>query len=311
MPDIVITEFMDESAVRWLAEEFDVLYDPTLVGNRKALLDSILDARGLIVRNRTVVDAELLEVATNLEVIGRLGVGLDNIDCELCEHRGITVAPATGANADSVAEYVVAAILLLTRRAFSSSDLVARGAWPRTDLVGHEIGGRTAGLVGFGEIARKVSVRLRALGMIVVAHDPFLPGDDEAWSETTSVDMATLIHDSDAVSIHVPLTEATRGLFGVDLIGSMRRSAILINTSRGGIVDERALVGALRDGRLMGAAIDVFTQEPVDTSYGSRFVGVPNLLLTPHVAGVTEESNARVSHMTVRNVRSVLAGGDR
>ncbi|NHZ71153.1 MAG: hypothetical protein GWP18_05880 [Proteobacteria bacterium] len=198
MPDIVITEFMDESAVRWLAEEFDVLYDPTLVGNRKALLDRILDARGLIVRNRTVVDAELLEVATNLEVIGRLGVGLDNIDCELCEHRGITVAPATGANADSVAEYVVAAILLLTRRAFSSSDLVARGAWPRTDLVGHEIGGRTAGLVGFGEIARKVSVRLRALGMIVVAHDPFLPGDDEAWSETTSVDMATLIHDSDA-----------------------------------------------------------------------------------------------------------------
>ncbi len=311
MPDIVITEFMEESAVRWLAEEFDVLYDPTLVDNRNALLNSVFDARGLIVRNRTVVDAELLGVAANLEVIGRLGVGLDNIDCDLCEDRGVTVAPAAGANADSVAEYVVAAILLLTRQAFSSTELVAKGGWPRTDLVGHEVAGRTAGLVGFGEIARKVAPRLRALGMVVVAHDPFLPMDDEAWSETTSVDMATLIHESDAISIHLPLTDTTNGLFGVDLIGSMRRSAVLINTSRGGIVDERALVAALRERRIMGAAIDVFAHEPVDTSYGSRFIGVPNLILTPHIAGVTEESNARVSHMTVRNVRTVLAGGDR
>ncbi|MCL1594272.1 MAG: hydroxyacid dehydrogenase [Actinomycetia bacterium] len=311
MPDVVITEFMDEAAVLWLAEEFDVQYDPALVDDRHALLDSVSDARGLIVRNRTVVDAELLEVATSLEVIGRLGVGLDNIDCELCEHRGITVAPATGANADSVAEYVVAAILLLTRRAFSSSDLVARGAWPRTDLVGHEIAGHTAGLVGFGEIARKAAARLSALGMKVIAHDPFLSTDDDAWNDVRSVDMATLVGESDAISIHIPLTDATEGLFGAELIGSMRPASVLVNTSRGGIVDERALVAALREGRLMGAAMDVFTVEPVDTSFGSRFLDVPNLILTPHIAGVTVESNVRVSQMTVRNVRNILAGRDR
>jgi len=308
LADIVITEFMEESTVHALSTDFDVVYDPGLVDRPSDLLAIVGGIRGLIVRNRTVVNDELLAAAPHLQVVGRLGVGLDNIDLDSCRTRSIQVKPAAGANADAVAEYVIAAVLALVRGAFLSTERVVAGTWPRTEMDGLEVAGRTLGLVGFGDVARRVAERASALGMRVWAHDPYLPADDPAWDSAENVQLRRLISESDAVSIHVPLTSETAEFFGREAIDSMKSSAVLVNTARGGLVDEEALLDALRENRIRGAAIDVFDHEPVDRTYGQRFNGVPNLILTPHIAGVTEESNLRVSQMTAELVRSVLEG---
>lgn len=304
-PELVIAEFMDEQVVA-STSEFRVAYVPEL--DRPELLALLAEARGLIVRNQTSVDLDLLAAAPRLEVVGRLGVGLDNIDVEACEQRGILVKPATGANADAVAEYVIAAILVLSRGVFLSSDRVETGEWPRRDLVGMEVAGKTLGLIGAGDIARRVAARAGALGMDVVAYDPYLPSDHVTWDHIESVSLVDLVACADAVSIHVPLHDTTADMIGEAAIGAMKPTAVLVNTSRGGIIDEAALVEALRQNRLRGAALDVFATEPVTESSGRAFKDVPNLILTPHVAGVTAESNVRVSEMTMRQVVDVLNG---
>ena len=166
--------------------------------------------------------------------------------------------------------------------------------------------GKRLGLIGFGRIARAVAQRLSALGMRISAYDPLLADSDEAWSRAERRDLAELLAESDAVSLHVPWSEQTRNLLDARRIAGMKVGAVLVNTSRGGIVDETALVAALLDGRLGGAALDVFEGEPLSRDDGQKFVGVPNLILTPHIAGVTLESNRRVSQMTAENVRRVL-----
>ncbi len=306
MPEIVITEFMARDAVDGLARDFSLLYDPDLVTRPAALKEATGAARALIVRNRTQVDAALLSAAPRLEAVGRLGVGLDNIDVDACAARGIAVCPATGANAVAVAEYVIGAALALLRGAFAATPAVVAGAWPREASVGREAAGKTLGLVGFGAIGREVAPRARALGMTVLACDPQLPPGDPAWSLAEAASFETLLARSDAVSLHVPLTETTRGLVGAAQIERMKPSAVLINTARGGIVDEAALIAALRAGRLAGAALDVFEAEPLDAESGGRFAKAPNLLLTPHIAGLTEESNARVARLVADKVRAVL-----
>ncbi len=309
MAEIVISEFMAAAAVESLAADFDVAYNPDLVDDRVALLAMLGDARAIIVRNRTLVDEALLTSAPDLRVVGRLGVGLDNIDVAACEEAGVAVRPATGANADAVAEYVVTAALVLTRGIFRSTSEVASGRWPRQELTGREIGGRRLGLVGFGDIARRVAVRLSAMGMEIGAHDPFVAPDDEAWDGVERLALDQLLETSDVVSLHVPLVAETRHLLDAATIARMPAGSIVINTSRGGIVDEDAVIAALRSGWLGGAALDVFEDEPVDSGSGARFAEVPNLILTPHVAGVTQESNRRVSEMTARQVRMVLEAG--
>lgn len=311
MSKVVITEFMDDAAVADLSADHDVVYDPTLVDARDILFERIFDAEGLIVRNRTQVDEELLARAPNLLAVGRLGVGLDNIDLVACSERNIAVHPATGANADAVAEYVIAAVLALTRGAFLASDRVVRGEWPRTELSGMEVRGRTLGLVGLGDIARRVAVLGQALGMDTVSFDPFVPDSDPVWESVRSVAFEDLLTVSDAISLHVPLTDTTEGLFGRHEFSVMKDSAVLVNTARGGIVDEVALTDALHRGSIRGAAIDVFEREPLTPESSAVFDQVPNLILTPHIAGVTEESNRRVSAMVASMMRSTLANGGR
>jgi len=310
VPEIVICEFMDESAVATLAARFEVLSDPRLVDDRPGLLRLLRDARALIVRNRTQVDAEVLAAAPALRVIGRLGVGLDNIDTVACTARNIQVIPATGANADSVAEYVLLAAGLLLRQAFAAGEEVADGRWPRAKYSeGRELAGKLLGLVGFGSVGQRTATKARAFGMRVAAYDPLLSPDDPVWRAlgTLRLGLDDLIAESDIVSLHLPLMEETRGLFDRGRLGKMKRGAILINTARGGIVDETALAEVLRFGRVGGAAIDVFAQEPLPAR--SALAGAPNTLLTPHVAGVTVESNRRVSTMVAQKVLEALAAG--
>ena len=295
MAEIVISEFMDEAAVADLRASFDVLYDKTLVDRPEELAAAAAGCRALIVRNRTQVRGALLEGA-RLRVVGRLGVGLDNIDCKACRERGIAVIPATGANNTAVAEYVLAGLLMLARGCYCGTFAVAAGAWPRERMVGGEISGKVLGLVGFGGIARDVALRARACGMRVMAYDPFLPADAPE----------TLLAEADAVSLHVPLTPDTRQLFDAGRLARMKPGAVLINTARGGIVEEAALADALRSGRLAGAMVDVFEKEPLPA--GSPLADVPNCLLTPHIAGVTRESNVRVSAVVARKVAECLRG---
>ena len=312
MPDIVIPEFMDEAAVREGLQGFDVLYAPDLVDRPDDLAVALREARGLIVRNRTQVRGPLLDAAQSLKAVGRLGVGLDNIDMAACEARGIAVFPARGANDISVAEYVIAAAMLLLRGAYTATSDVVAGSWPRNRLMGREISGKRLGLVGYGSIARETAKRAAALDMAVTAFDPFVESEHPSWNQpfgrVVRLGFEELIATSDVVSLHVPLTPDTRGLLGREAIGRMKPGAVVVNGARGGVIDEPALVEALRAGRLGGAALDVFEEEPLSAARAAIFAGCPNLVLTPHIAGVTVESNVRVSWVTAENVRRHLAG---
>ena len=304
---IVISESMDAPAVAQLVREFDVDYRPSLVDDPQALGKALATADAWIVRNRTQVRGELLAAAGRLRVVGRLGVGLDNIDLEACRSRNIRVFPAVGANAESVAEYVVAVAMVLLRGAYFSTAAVAAGRWPRAMLSqGHEIAGKTLGLVGFGSIGQVTAAKAKALGLRVVAFDPGVSADDPAWSRhgVERVDLDALLAGSDVVSLHVPLVAATRGLLDAGRLARMKKGSVLVNTARGGIVDEAALAKALQEGHLGGAALDVFDDEPLGA--GGPLGEAPNLILTPHIAGVTAESNERVSGIVARLVAEAL-----
>ena len=307
MARIVIAEFMTQSAVDDLARDFEIVYERDLFERPDDLEAVVAGAVGLIVRNRTQVTADLLAAAPGLRVIGRLGVGLDNIDLEACAARHIPVCPATGANDASVAEYVIGSILHLVRRVFAATPTVLEGRWLRERFFGEEVAGRTLGLVGFGSIGRLVAKKARALDLEVGAYDPHLDADDPAWRAVLRVSaLSDLLAMADIVSLHLPLLPATRNLIDAEAIALMKPGAILINAARGGIVDEEALATALRSGRLRGAALDVLATEPPTRASVARFKGIDNLILTPHVAGPTVQSDRRVSGMTAANVRRVL-----
>lgn len=293
---------MDQAAVERLKSSHTVLYDPELVDNQAKLAAAIAEAKALIVRNRTQVRGELLDAAKNLACVGRLGVGLDNIDLAACKERGIAVYPATGANDLSVAEYVITAALVLLRGAWLSSDAVAAGEWPRQAMIGGEIAGKVMGLVGFGSIAREVAWRAQAFGMRIVAYDPYVEANDPAWQFARNVSLDGLLELSDVISLHVPLTETTMHLIDEKALSKTKAGAVLINAARGGVVDEDALAAALKAGKIGGAALDVFESEPLAKEAGARFSGIPNLVLTPHIAGVTKESNVRVSELIASRV---------
>jgi (S)-sulfolactate dehydrogenase len=304
---ILISEFIDERALPALRAKHDVLYDPKLVDDAPRLAVEAARADALIVRNRTQVRGELLAALVQCKVVGRLGVGLDNIDVPGCKARGMQVIPATGANALSVAEYVICAAMLLLRGAYQSTAAVVDGKWPRTALSnGREMAGKTLGLIGFGSIGQLTASVARGLGMTVIAFDAMMDRDHPAYAagSVRPAGLEELIVSADVVSLHVPLVDSTRNLFDAQRIAAMKRGAVLINTARGGIVDEVALAAALKGGHLGGAAIDVFGSEPLPAS--AHFVDCPNLLLTPHIAGVSAESNERVSFMIADKVLEAL-----
>lgn len=300
---IVISEFMDEPAVERLRQIAQVDYRPDLVDDPDQLRHALTHATALIVRNRTQVNQELIAQAPQLKVVGRLGVGLDNIDMAFCKEKGITVYPATGANAQAVAEYVIATMFVLLRGAYQSSSQITAGRWPRPELSnGLEVSGRTLGLVGFGSIGQLTACLAQGLGMTIVAYDPMITPDSPVWHDNnaTKMSLQQTLQESDVISLHVPLTPDTHHLLNAEHIALIKPQAVLINTSRGGIIDELALVAALQADKLRGAALDVFEDEPVKT--GNALPDMPNLILTPHIAGLTQEANKRVSGLVAEKV---------
>jgi (S)-sulfolactate dehydrogenase len=306
---ILITEFMDEAAVETLRGTFEVNYQPSLAETQDKIPAMMGDVMALIVRNNTRVTAQILDAAPRLTCVGRLGVGMDNIDLDGCKSHNVTVYPATGANNLSVAEYVITSAMVLLRNAYFSKDKMVNGDWPRSQCAGREISGKMLGLIGFGAIAQHTAQIARAMGMKIAAYDPFLSEEDEAWQQVTRLDLEELLSVGDVLSLHIPLTEQTRHLIDSERLALMKADAILINAARGGVVDEIALGEALSTGKLGGAAIDVFESEPLTANAAERFGALNNVLLTPHIGGVTVESNQRVSALIADKVRDHLLAG--
>jgi len=308
MARIVIAEFMDERAVAQLRARHEVLYDADLVDDMPRLLREAADCDALIVRNRTQVRGELLAALARCRVVGRLGVGLDNLDMPACEARGLIVIPATGANALSVAEYVVASALLLLRGVYGATAEVAAGRWPRARLgQGREIGGKTLGMIGFGSIGQTTARLAQGLGMRVMAFDALRDPHDPLYAtlNVTGATLEAVLAQADVLTLHVPLQDSTRGLLNAARIAAMKPGAVLINSARGHIVDLGAVAAALRSGHLGGAAIDVFDTEPLAAD--ARLQDCPNLFLTPHIAGQSAESNERVSFLVAGQVLEALS----
>ncbi len=308
MADVVISEFMHRPIAEGLVVEFCAHWDPELWSKRKELLSLVADARAIVIRNATQVNTELLDAAPELKVVARMGVGLDNIDVEACKARGIEVCPAIGANAQSVAEYVIATALILLRGpAYSSTQDVIGGAWDRQRFAqGVELAGRIMGVIGFGSIGQIVGAKGAAMGMDVIAYDAMLPQSSPAWANARRVALPELIEQADVVTLHCPLLPETRGLIGADQLAAMKPEAVLINSARGGIIDEAACAEALKSGSLAGAALDTLEFEPITPETGTLFAGIENLILTPHIAGVTQDSNRRIAEVAEANVRRVL-----
>lgn len=307
MSSILISEFITSQALETLRRHYEVIYAPELYKDRPALIAALQNIEALIVRNLTQVNEEVLAGAAKLKVVGRLGVGLENIELSACAKRNIKVIPATGANAESVAEYVVGAAVALTRGFIPATTATFNGEWPRPRFSGyHEFLGKTIGIVGFGSIGRIVAKKAHAFGLRCVAYDPMLSGDSVELDGVSVplLSLSELLSESDAITLHLPFLPDTKNLFNAATLDQIKEGACLINTARGGIVDEKALADRLRSGRLGGAAIDVFSTEPAKDL--SHFAGIENLILTPHIAGVTQESNERVSQMIADEVNRFL-----
>ena len=299
---ILITEFMDEDAVDLLKRKYDVYYDSSLAEDSNSLVKQINKIKALIVRNKTLVTRELIENAPNLTCVGRLGVGLDNIDLNACEEQNITVYPALGANSHSVAEYVICASMLLLRKAYFKKNEMIAGNWPRQESSGSEVYGKTLGLIGFGDIAQKTRDLALGLGMKTVAYDPYLDKDSNVWKETKNLELDNLLSIADIISLHIPLTKETSNLIDEKKLRLIKNSSVIINAARGGIIDENSLAKLLKENKIGGAALDVFNEEPVSKEYAKKFEGIDNLILTPHIGGVTKESNERVSKMIAKKI---------
>lgn len=305
---ILVSELIWPSGLAKLKETGQVEYDPQLWQDRRGLLQKVRDVDALIIRNQTQVDHTLLEAAHRLRVVGRLGVGLDNIDLSLTKAKKIKVVYGRNANAISVAEYVLACLLEASRFLSKAHQDVRQGHWNRKRFTGRELYGKQLGLIGLGEIAHRVAKRAQAFGLSIVGYDPFVTSHDFQVAETgiSLVSLRELLSSSDFISIHVPLNEKTRGMITHRELKRMKRHAYLINTSRGSIVDERDLLEAVQSGGIAGAFLDVLAEEPI--SPDNPLLKVENIRITPHIAGLTEESQERVSLLVAEEVSKVLRG---
>ena len=308
MKKVLITEFMEQDSVDKMSENFDVTYDTSLHENQAKLSSLIVNTDAVIVRNKTQLTEDLLSKADQLTFVGRLGVGLDNIDMDYCSNNGIFVQPATGMNADSVAEYVITCSLSLLKNIPIAHHGTSSGQWPRTSIESRELGRKTLGLLGFGVIGKKVSRLAQVFGAKVIAYDPFVKESEASKHNVSLVKQEDLFVLSDVISIHLPLTDQTRDLINARSFNLMKQNPIIINSSRGSIVNEKDLLRAYSEKIISGFALDVFSSEPVEEDFYKHISYSMNCILTPHNSGVTTESNVRVSQFIAEKTINFLRG---
>jgi D-3-phosphoglycerate dehydrogenase / 2-oxoglutarate reductase len=299
---IIVADKISERGVELLREKGWEVVSP----GAAALPSEIANADALIVRSATRVTPELLEKTERLKVVGRAGVGVDNIDVDAATHRGVLVMNTPGGNSVSVAEHTLALMLALARSVPQSNASIHAGRWEKSSASGTELRGKTLGLIGFGRVGTEVARRARALEMEMLAHDPYVTPAAARELEVELVPLDELLRRSDVVSLHTSLSASTEKMIDGAALAKMKRGARLINCARGELIDEAALAEALRSGQLAGAAVDTFAVEPPKNS---PLIGIPNLIATPHIAGSTAEAQDEVGTAIAQQVRDYLADG--
>jgi D-3-phosphoglycerate dehydrogenase len=283
---------------------FDVDLRPGLKGAE--LLKALKTADAVIIRSEHKIDAATVAAAGKLRLVARAGVGVENVDLDACTSRGIVVLNTPAANSIAVAELTMAMMLALSRKIVAADNSVKAGKWEKGRFGGHELFGKTLGLVGFGRIGREVGLRAASFGMKVIAYDPYVTEAAAKATNVTLMDLPDVIKTADVISLHLPLNDKTRNLIDASMVKRMKKTALLVNAARGGIVDERALAKALTDGQIAGCALDVFAKEPPDDHW---FGQLENVVVTPHLGASTAESQTKVAVEIAQAVRRALVEG--
>ncbi len=299
---ILITDGLEAEAIASLKKAHQV---DVAELDAKGLLDRIAAYQALIVRGRTKVTKEVLAKGTSLKVVGRAGVGVDNIDVAEATNRKIVVVNAPTASTVSVAELALGHMISWCRFLPQADRSIKEGKWEKKSFEGHEIYGKTLGLIGSGRIGAEVAKRAQAFGMTVMAFDPYLPAEVARKINVALVDKEKVLRESDFISIHAALTPETKGLIGAKDLAMMKKTAVLVNCARGEIVQEDALADALKNGTIAGAAVDVFEKEP---PAGSSLLAAPHVVFTPHLGASTHEAQSRAGAIIAEQVMKALDG---
>lgn len=302
-PVVLIADKLSQATVDVLGDAVEVRWVDG--PNRPELLKAVKDADALLVRSATTVDKEVLEAAEHLSIVGRAGVGLDNVDIPTATERGVMVVNAPTSNIHSAAEQAIALMLTVARQVPAAYETLRGGEWKRSSFKGVEFLGKTLGVVGFGHIGQLVAQRLKSFGMDVVAYDPYANPARAAQLGVELVEIDDLMGRSDFVTVHLPKTKETIGMFGAERFAKAKKGQIFVNASRGGLVDEDALYDALTNGQLWGAGLDVFAEEPVQ---GHKLFELPNFVGTPHLGASTAEAQNRAGIDVAHSVLKALAG---
>lgn len=305
---VLVADAISESGLAPLLEDprFELVTQPGLKAD--ALARAIEGCDAVIVRSSTQITREALQHADRLKVVGRAGVGVDNIDVPACTERGVAVLNARAGNTISAAELTFALLLAAVRRIAAADASMRAGEWDRKSFTGVELYRKTLGLVGVGRIGGEVARRAKAFGMNVIAYDPFVTVERAAALDVTLCELDAVIAGADVISLHVPLTESTAGLLGAAELARMRPGAIIVNAARGGVLDEHALLEALDAGTIAGAALDVYATEPLPADHPLR--AQPRVVLTPHLGAATAEAQQNVALEIAHAVRTALIDGD-
>ncbi len=297
---VLVREEIAEAGIALLRERFEVELDS------ESELGSIIGGyEAIIIRSATKLTAELIEAGTKLKVIGRAGVGVDNVDVEAATRRGIVVANAPESNIVSAAEHTIGLLFALARNIPQAHAALVEGRWERSKWGGVELAEKTLGVLGFGRIGQQVARRALGMQMQVLAYDPFVSTERFRDLGVESDTLEGVLARADIVTLHLPLNDETRGVIDAAAFAKMKEGARLVNAARGELVDEQALLEALESGRLAGAAIDVFSKEP----YSGPLLGAPNLVVTPHLAASTDEAQDRAGIIVAEQVAAALEGG--
>ncbi len=303
---VLVADKLSEEGIKLLKAEPQLSVDIKTGLSPQELAAIVGPYHGLVVRSATKVTAEVIAAAKNLRVIGRAGVGLDNVDADAATQRGIIVMNVPAGNTISTAEHTVTMMLALARRIPQASASLRGGAWERAKFVGTEVFGKTLGIVGLGKIGTEVAKRAQAFGMEVLAYDPFLSTQKAQQLEIQLADLPTIYAQADFITVHVPLTDETRGMIGAKEMAQMKKGVRLINCARGGIIHEQQLADAITSGQVAGAAIDVFEQEPPPKDH--PLIKLDQVVCVPHLGASTEEAQFNVAIEVVKQVADALLG---
>ncbi len=302
-PVVLIAEELSPATVEALGPDFDIRHcDGT---DRTALLAAVADADALLVRSATQVDAEVIEAGRRLRVIARAGVGLDNVDVPASTQAGVMVVNAPTSNIVSAAELAIALLLAVARNVPQASAALRAGQWKRSAYTGVELDGKTVGVLGLGRIGMLVAARLAAFGMKVIAYDPYVPSARAGKLGVQLASLEELLREADFITVHLPKTPETIGLIGEAELRLVKPTVRIVNAARGGIVDEKALLVALEEGRVAGAGLDVFVKEPCTDS---PLFALDTVVATPHLGASTDEAQVNAGIAVARSVRLALAG---